>query len=183
MTLRARSWLFLAALGVAAAILAGLLSRGVPLQTNVLAMLPATERDPVAEKVVASLGAAIGSRVLILVSHADEARAKAAAERFAAVAGGSGGLRALTDAPARARPEAVAQPLRRQPLWTARGSPIARRSPPAAGVRATRCCSRSSRRSAASQGCRSRRIHSASSAAGWRRSSRARVRCASRTAT
>jgi predicted exporter len=75
-TLRARSWLFLAVLGVAAAILAGMLSRGVPLQTNVLAMLPATERDPVAEKVVASLGAAIGSRVLVLFSHGDEARAE-----------------------------------------------------------------------------------------------------------
>ena len=96
MTLRARSWLFLAALGVAAAILAGMLSRGVPLQTNVLAMLPATERDPVAEKVVASLSAAIGSRVLVLFSHADASRAKAAAERFAAAAGGAGGLRGLT---------------------------------------------------------------------------------------
>src|SRR6185436_890346 len=95
MTLRARSWLFLAALAVAAAILAGMLSRGVPLQTNVLAMLPATERDPVAEKVVASLSAAIGSRVLILFSHADEARAKAGAERFAAAASGAGGLRSL----------------------------------------------------------------------------------------
>lgn len=96
MTLRARSWLFLAALGVAAAILAGVLSRGVPLQTNVLAMLPATERDPVAESVVATLGAAIGSRVLFLFSHADEARAKAAAERFAAAAGSAGGLHGLT---------------------------------------------------------------------------------------
>jgi predicted exporter len=95
-TLRTRSGLFLAALGVAAALLAGMLSRGVPLQTNVLAMLPATERDPVAEKVVASLGAAIGSRVLVLFSHGDEARAKAAAERFAAAAGGAGGLRGLT---------------------------------------------------------------------------------------
>ena len=95
MTLRARSWLFLAALGVAAAILAGMLSRGVPLQTNVLAMLPATERDPVAEKVVASLSAAIGSRVLVLFSHADETRAKTAAERFAAAAGSAGGMRSL----------------------------------------------------------------------------------------
>jgi len=95
-TLRARSWLFLASLGVAAAVLASMLSRGVPLQTNVLAMLPATERDPVAEKVVASLGAAIGSRVLVLFSHSDEARAKVAAERFAAAAGRAGGLRGLT---------------------------------------------------------------------------------------
>jgi len=95
MTLRARSWLFLGALGIVAALFAGLLVRGVPLQTNVLAMLPASERDPVAEKVVASLSAAIGSRVLVLFSHAEEASAKAAAERFAAVAGGSEGLRAL----------------------------------------------------------------------------------------
>ena len=66
MTLRARSWLFLAVLGIAAAIFAGMVSRGIPLQTNVVAMLPATERDPVAEKVVAALGTAIGSRVIIL---------------------------------------------------------------------------------------------------------------------
>ena len=96
MTLRGRSWLFLAALGVVAAVFAGVLARGVPLQTNVLAMLPATERDPVAEKVVASLSAAVGSRVLFLFSHADEIKAKAAAERFVAAAGAAGGLRGLT---------------------------------------------------------------------------------------
>ena len=93
MTLRARAWLFLAMIGVGAAIFAGVASRGVPLQTNVVAMLPATERDPVAEKVVASLGTAIGSRVLILVSHAEEARAKAAAERLFETAKEAGGLR------------------------------------------------------------------------------------------
>ena len=95
MTLRARSGLFLAVIALAAATLVLLLTRGVPLQTNVLAMLPATERDPVAEKVVASLGAAIGSRAIFLVSHADEARAKAAAERFVAEAGAAGGFRGL----------------------------------------------------------------------------------------
>lgn len=95
MTLRARSGFFLAAIAVAAAALAALLARGVPLQTNVLAMLPATERDPVAEKVVASLGAAIGGRAIFLVSQADEARAKSAAERFVAEAGAAGGFRGL----------------------------------------------------------------------------------------
>jgi len=93
-TLRARSGLFLAALALAAALLAAALWRGIPLQTNVLAMLPATERDPVAEKVVAALGGAIGSRVILLFSHADETRAKAAAKRFVATAtAGDGGLR------------------------------------------------------------------------------------------
>jgi len=95
MTLRGRSWLFLAALGVLAAVFAGVLARGVPLQTNVLAMLPATERDPVAEKVVASLSDAVGRRVLFLFSNAEEASAKAAAERFVAAAGAAGGLRGL----------------------------------------------------------------------------------------
>ena len=93
MTLRARSGLFLAALAVATAIFAVIAARGVPLQSNVLAVLPATERDPIAEKVVASLGTAIGSRVIFLVSHGDDARAKSAAERFAAAAGDAGGLR------------------------------------------------------------------------------------------
>ena len=96
MTLRARSALFLAALALAAALLAAALWRGIPLQTNVMAMLPATERDPVAEKVVAALSSAIGSRVIVLFSHADEAKAKAAAERFVAEAGAAGGFRGLT---------------------------------------------------------------------------------------
>ena len=56
-------------------------------------MLPATERDPVAEKVVASLGSAVGRRVLFVFTNADESRAKAAAERFAAAATEAGGLR------------------------------------------------------------------------------------------
>ena len=93
MTLRARSFLFLAALALAAVVFAGVAMRGVPLQTNVLAVLPATERDPIAEKVVASLGTAIGSRVIFLFSHAEDARAKNAAERFAEAASGAGGLR------------------------------------------------------------------------------------------
>jgi predicted exporter len=96
MTLRARSALFLAVLALAAAIFAAALWRGIPLQTNVLAMLPATERDPVAEKVVAALSRAIGSRVIVLVSHAEETKAKAAAERFVAEAGAAGGFRGLT---------------------------------------------------------------------------------------
>jgi predicted exporter len=96
MTLRARSALFLAVLALAAAIFAAALWRGIPLQTNVLAMLPATERDPVAEKVVAALSSAIGSRVIVLVSHAEETKAKAAAERFVAEAGAAGGFRGLT---------------------------------------------------------------------------------------
>ncbi len=96
MSLRLRSWLGLAALAVLAALGAAQLQRGVPLQTNVLAVLPATERDPVAEKVIASLAGAIGSRVFFVFSHADERAAKAAAERFAAAAKSAGGYRALT---------------------------------------------------------------------------------------
>jgi predicted exporter len=92
-TLRARSWIFLGVLAAGVALLAALVSRGIPLQTNVVAMLPATERDPIAEKVVATLGTAIGSRVLILVSHAEETRATAAAERLVAAAKEAGGLR------------------------------------------------------------------------------------------
>jgi len=99
MTLRARSWIFLAALAAGGAVFAGIASRGVPLQTNVVAMLPATERDPIAEKVVASLGTAIGSRVLILVSHAEEPRAIAAAERLVATATAAGGLRVTARLP------------------------------------------------------------------------------------
>lgn len=99
MTLRARSVVFLAAIALAAATLVSLSSRGIPLQTNVLAVLPATERDPVAEKVIAALSTAIGSRVILLFSHADETKAKAAAERFVATATEAGGLRVTARLP------------------------------------------------------------------------------------
>src|SRR5438067_8777242 len=93
MSLRARAWLFLGIVALAAAACGAYFARGVPLQTNLLAMLPPTERDPVAEEVIARLSAAIGGRALFVVSHRDEAAARRAAQRFAHELQGAGGWR------------------------------------------------------------------------------------------
>ena len=57
-----------------------LFGRGTsPIQTDLLAMLPATERNPLAEVAAQRLAHANGDRVILLVENADDARAKAAA--------------------------------------------------------------------------------------------------------
>ncbi|WP_426399095.1 MMPL family transporter [Ralstonia sp. R-29] len=72
-------------LGWLALVLAALLYCGVrlhdgtALQTNLLALLPATEADPVAEKAVDTLAASLGDRAVFLVSSRDAEHAKAAA--------------------------------------------------------------------------------------------------------
>jgi predicted exporter len=55
-----------------------------PLQTNLLALLPATEADPVAEKAVDTLASALGDRTVFLVTGNDDAHAKAAAKQLGA---------------------------------------------------------------------------------------------------
>ncbi len=57
-----------------------LFGRGpLPIQTDMLAMLPATEQHPLAEIAVQRLAHANGDRVVLLVDNADDARAKDAA--------------------------------------------------------------------------------------------------------
>ena len=57
-----------------------LFGRGpLPIQTDLLAMLPATEQNPVAEAAVARLAHANGDRVVLVVSSTDDAHAKEAA--------------------------------------------------------------------------------------------------------
>src|SRR5258708_32265428 len=53
-----------------------------PLETNLLALLPATEADPVAEKAVDTLASALGDRTVFLVTSKDADHAKAAAKQF-----------------------------------------------------------------------------------------------------
>lgn len=71
------AWLLLA---VVAALYCGWRFAGPsPLQTNLLALLPTTEADPVAEEAVDQLAGALGNRAVLLVSSDDAAHAKAAA--------------------------------------------------------------------------------------------------------
>lgn len=65
-------------------------SQGLPLQTNLLALLPATERNPVAEEAVTRLVNAAGDRAVFLVGHADFASAVKAARQMGKALQGSG---------------------------------------------------------------------------------------------
>ncbi|HUB92125.1 MAG TPA: MMPL family transporter [Dyella sp.] len=53
-----------------------------PIQTDLLAMLPATERNPLAEVAAQRLAHANGDRVILLVASADDEQAKAAARQL-----------------------------------------------------------------------------------------------------
>ncbi|QCP50603.1 hypothetical protein FAZ95_16415 [Trinickia violacea] len=61
-----------------------------PLQTNLLALLPPTEADPVAEQAVDALASAMGERTVFLVTSRDAAHAKAGARLLGASLAASG---------------------------------------------------------------------------------------------
>lgn len=67
-----------------------------PLQTNLLALLPATEADPVAEKAVDTLASALGDRTVFLVTSRDDAHAKAASKQLGASLQKSGAFGSVT---------------------------------------------------------------------------------------
>jgi predicted exporter len=88
------AWLLLA---LAAALYCGWRFAGPsPLQTNLLALLPATEADPVAEKAVDTLASALGDRTVFLVTSNDDAHAKAAAKQLGASLRKSGAFASVT---------------------------------------------------------------------------------------
>jgi predicted exporter len=61
-----------------------------PLQTNLLALLPPTEADPVAEQAVDALASALGERTVFLVTSRDAENAKKGARLFGASLAASG---------------------------------------------------------------------------------------------
>lgn len=67
-----------------------------PLETNLLALLPATETDPVAEQAVDRLANALGDRTVFLVTSRDAEHAKAAARQFGAALARSGAFASVT---------------------------------------------------------------------------------------
>lgn len=67
-----------------------------PLQTNLLALLPATEADPVAEEAVDRLAATLGDRTVFLVTSDNATHAKAAAKQLGAALSASGAFRSVT---------------------------------------------------------------------------------------
>jgi predicted exporter len=67
-----------------------------PLQTNLLALLPATEVDPVVEKAVDMLASTLGDRAVFLVTSNDATRAKAAAKQLGATLSASHAFGSVT---------------------------------------------------------------------------------------
>lgn len=67
-----------------------------PLQTNLLALLPATEADPVAEEAVDRLAGALGNRAVFVVSSDDAVHARAAARQLGATLAASGAFASVT---------------------------------------------------------------------------------------
>ncbi len=66
-----------------------------PLQTNLLALLPKTEADPVAEHALDALASTMGERAVYLLTSDDAAHAKAAAKVFAQSLASSGAFRGV----------------------------------------------------------------------------------------
>ncbi|MCB5183728.1 MMPL family transporter [Methylobacillus gramineus] len=96
--LRALLWLILALTAVLAC--ASQMTGRFPLQTNLLALLPTTERNPVAEQAVNKLAEAAGNRVVFLLGNEDAPAAFAAARAFAAQLRSTGNFRhVLADIP------------------------------------------------------------------------------------
>lgn len=93
MSPRLRAWAWLLFALAATAVTAVHFARGTSLQTNLLALLPATERDALAEQAAEALSAQLGSRAVFLVSHPDAITARDAARQFAAALAKDGAYR------------------------------------------------------------------------------------------
>lgn len=78
-----RVWLFLLLLTLAGAFVAQRLQQGDAFSTDLLALLPATERDPLAEQAAQQVQTAIGSHTIFLISHTNREHARAVASEFA----------------------------------------------------------------------------------------------------
>jgi len=81
--MRARGWIWIVLLAALAAFGGWRLSRGRAVETDLLAMLPETEQNPVAEQAIRSLARATGDRAVFLVRGGDPERSKAAALHLA----------------------------------------------------------------------------------------------------
>lgn len=96
MTLRARFALWLAAVAALGITYLTAVHGHLAVETDLLAMLPRVERDPLVEEAVRALSATTGRRTLFLTGAPDEARARAAAEDLAQRLAGSGAFAPVT---------------------------------------------------------------------------------------
>jgi len=91
--MRRRAWIWLLCLGLLACYGGWRVARGQALETDLLAMLPDTERNPVAEAAIRSLARITGDRAMFLVRAGTESRSEAAALAMAEALARSGAFR------------------------------------------------------------------------------------------
>ncbi len=94
--MRLRGWIWAIALAGMAAFSAWHLVRGQAIETDLLAMLPDTEKNPVAEQAILSLAKAMGDRAVYLVRAPDPERSKGAALHMAETLSRSGAFGEVT---------------------------------------------------------------------------------------
>lgn len=91
---------WLAVVLAAGALVAQRFAGSAPLETDLMALLPPTEKNPAAEAAVKALAEQLGNRALFLVGHGDTVTAGRAARRFAAQLEGVGAFsRIVVEAP------------------------------------------------------------------------------------
>jgi predicted exporter len=112
---RRAAWVWLAVLVATLAFLGIRLALGITLQSNILALLPPTERDAAAQNVQDRIANVFSRRIVFLVGDADPAKARAAALQLSTALAHSGLIAALTskiDAHAEQRMAAAYYPYR-----------------------------------------------------------------------
>ncbi len=87
---RRGAWLWLAVVVLAGFYLLVRLAGGITLQSNILALLPPTERDATAQNVQDRIATAFSRRIVFLVGHRDPAKARDAARQLTAALAKSG---------------------------------------------------------------------------------------------
>jgi predicted exporter len=93
---RLGAWLWLAVLVMALGYLILRLSAGIALQSNILALLPPTERDAAAQSVQDRIANVFSRRIVFLVGDTDPAKARAAAQQLSTALAHSGLISTLT---------------------------------------------------------------------------------------
>jgi predicted exporter len=107
--MRRRGWVWLICVALMACYGVWRCAGGQALQTDLLAMLPDTERNPVAEAAIRSLARSTGDRAMFLVRAGDEGRSKAAALCLAGALARSGAFQEVQSTLPEVDPGAVAR--------------------------------------------------------------------------
>ncbi len=93
---KARFYIWCIGILITSILLAQLLYQGLPLQTNLMALLPAGEADPVAQQAVKQLESQLGEQHVLLVGASNTEAAIAAADQAAATLEKSGAFARVT---------------------------------------------------------------------------------------